>query len=129
VAACAATVWAGDLPPSRTELLAGAGGCVGVLTLLTERVDTEFLDRAGPGLRVVSNYAVGYDNIDVAACAMRGIAVGNTPGALTETTADFAFALILAAARRIPEGAREVRARPRARSRWSYPRIFATGPL
>jgi glyoxylate reductase len=113
VAACAATVWPGDLPPSRTELLAGAAGCDGVLTLLTDRVDAEFLDHAGPGLRVVSNYAVGYDNIDVAACAMRGIAVGNTPGALTETTADFAFALIMAAARRIPEASRYV-----AERRW-----------
>jgi glyoxylate reductase len=110
-AACDVTVWAGELPPTRTELLAGAEGCVGVLTLLTDRVDNEFLDRVGPGLRVVSNYAVGFDNIDVAACAARGIAVGNTPGALTETTADFAFALIMAAARRIPEAARYVRER------------------
>jgi glyoxylate reductase len=110
-AACDATIWTGELPPSRTELLAGAEGCVGVLTLLTDRVDNEFLDRVGPGLRVVSNYAVGYDNIDIAACAGRGVAVGNTPGALTETTADFAFALIMAAARRIPEAARYVRER------------------
>ncbi len=110
-AACDATVWMAELPPTRMELLAGAAGCVGLLTLLTDRVDTEFLDRVGPGLRVVSNYAVGYDNIDVPACAARGIAVGNTPGALTETTADFAFALIMAAARRIPEAARYVRDR------------------
>jgi lactate dehydrogenase-like 2-hydroxyacid dehydrogenase len=105
-----ARVWEGDLPPTRPELLAAVGGCVGVLTLLTDRVDEELLDRAGPGLRVVSNYAVGYDNIDVRACAARGVAVGNTPGALTETTADFAFALILAAARRIPEASRFVQA-------------------
>ena len=104
------TVWPGDLPPSRPELLAAVEGCVGILTLLTDRVDNELLDRAGPGLRVVSNYAVGYDNIDVRACAARGVAVGNTPGALTETTADFAFALILAAARRIPEASRFVQA-------------------
>ncbi len=110
-AACDATVWPGPTPPSRMELLAGAQGCAGVLTLLTDRVDTEFLDRVGPGLLVVSNYAVGYDNIDVAACAARGIAVGNTPGALTETTADFAFALLMAAARRIPEASRYVRER------------------
>jgi glyoxylate reductase len=110
-AACDVTIWTGELPPSRTELLAGAEGCVGVLTLLTDRVDNEFLDRVGPGLLVVSNYAVGYDNIDVGACAARGVVVGNTPGALTETTADFAFALIMAAARRIPEAARYVRER------------------
>ena len=80
-----------------------------MITLLSDRVDDDFLDAAGPGLRVVSNYAVGYDNIDVAACARRGVAVGNTPGVLTETTADFAWALLMAAARRIPEGSRFVR--------------------
>ena len=84
-------------------------GCDGVLTLLTDRVDDEFLDAAGPRLRVVSNYAVGFDNIDVAACARRGVAVGNTPGVLTETTADLAWALLMAAARRLPEGDRYVR--------------------
>jgi glyoxylate reductase len=105
-----ATVWPGDLPPTRPELLAAVDGCAGILTLLTDRVDEELLDRAGPGLRVVSNFAVGFDNIDVAACTRRGIVVGNTPGALTETTADFAFALLLAAARRIPEAARFVQA-------------------
>ena len=76
---------------------ARVAGCAGILTLLTDRVDDELLDAAGPGLKVVSNYAVGYDNIDVAACARRGVAVGNTPGVLTETTADLAFALMLAA--------------------------------
>ncbi len=81
-----------------------------MLTLLTDRVDDEFLDAAGPGLRVVSNYAVGFDNIDVAACAKRGVQVGNTPGVLTDTTADLAFALLMAAARRVPEGDRYVRA-------------------
>jgi len=111
LAAADAVVWASELPPSRRELLAAVEGCMGVLTLLTDRVDEEFLDRAGPGLRVVSNYAVGYDNIDVPACAMRGVAVGNTPGVLTETTADFAFALLMAAARRIPEAARYVQDR------------------
>ena len=63
------------LPPPRDELLRRVAGCDGVLTLLTDRVDDEFLDAAGPGLRVVSNYAVGFDNIDVAACARRGVAV------------------------------------------------------
>jgi len=85
-------------------------GCDGVLTLLTDRVDDEFLDAAGPQLKVVSNYAVGFDNVDVPACTARGIPVGNTPGVLTETTADLAFALMMAAARRLPEGDRYVRA-------------------
>lgn len=107
---CATDVWLEDRPPPRDELLRRVAGCDGILTLLTDRVDDELLDAAGPGLRVVSNFAVGYDNIDVAACARRGIAVGNTPGALTETTADLAWALMLAARRRVVEGDRFVRA-------------------
>lgn len=106
---CDARVWEIDAPPSRQDLLLAIAGCDGVLTMLTDRVDDEFLDAAGPGLRVVSNMAVGYDNIDVAACTRRGLPVGNTPGVLTETTADLAWALILAAARRLPEGERFVR--------------------
>jgi lactate dehydrogenase-like 2-hydroxyacid dehydrogenase len=90
-------------------LLRRVVGRDGILTLLTDRVDDELLDAAGPSLKVVSNYAVGYDNIDVAACARRGIAVGNTPGVLTETTADLAWALLMAAARRVAEGSRYVR--------------------
>ena len=108
-ATCEADVWEDELPPPRDELLRRVAGCDGVLTLLTDRVDDEFLDAAGPGLRVVANYAVGYDNIDVAACARRGVAVGNTPGVLTETTADLAWALLMAAARRLAEGDRYVR--------------------
>ncbi len=108
-AACEMDLWTDDLPPPRDELLRRIAGCDGVLTLLTDRVDDAFLDAAGPGLKVVSNYAVGFDNIDVAACARRGVAVGNTPGVLTETTADLAFALLMAAARRLPEGDRYVR--------------------
>jgi lactate dehydrogenase-like 2-hydroxyacid dehydrogenase len=104
-----ATIWPDDLPPPRDELLRSIEGCDGVLTLLTDRVDAEFLDRAGPQLKVVSNYAVGFDNIDVPECTRRGIPVGNTPGVLTETTADLAFALLMAAARRLPEGDRYVR--------------------
>jgi glyoxylate reductase len=73
-------------------------------------VDDAFLDAAGSGLKVVSNYAVGFDNVDVPACTGRGIPVGNTPGVLTETTADLAWALLMAAARRLPEGDRYVRA-------------------
>jgi glyoxylate reductase len=108
-AATDATVWPDELPPPRDELLRSIEGCDGVLTLLTDGVDAEFLDRAGPQLKVVSNYAVGFDNIDVPECTGRGIPVGNTPGVLTETTADLAFALVMAAARRLPEGDRYVR--------------------
>jgi glyoxylate reductase len=105
-----ARIWEDDLPPPRDELLRAVAGCDGVVTLLTDRVDDGFLDAAGPQLKVVSNYAVGFDNVDVPACTARGVAVGNTPGVLTETTADLAFALLMAAARRLPEGDRYVRA-------------------
>ena len=108
--ATAATVWEDDLPPPREALLESVEGCDGILTLLTDRVDDELLDRAGPQLKVVSNFAVGFDNIDVPACTARGIPVGNTPGVLTETTADLAWALLMAAARRVAEGDHYVRA-------------------
>ncbi|TMF33514.1 MAG: D-glycerate dehydrogenase [Chloroflexi bacterium] len=110
LAACDARVWEDDLPPPRAALLEAIRGCDGVLTLLTDKVDDEFLDAAGAQLKVVSNYAVGFDNIDVPAVTRRGIPAGNTPGVLTETTADLAFALLMAAARRLPEGDRYVRA-------------------
>jgi glyoxylate reductase len=108
-AACDMDLWEGELPPPRDALLRRVAGVDGLLALLTDRVDEELLDAAGPGLRVVSNYAVGYDNVDVAACTRRGIAVGNTPGVLTETTADLAWTLLMAAARRIAEADRYVR--------------------
>jgi glyoxylate reductase len=108
-AACDLDLWTDELPPPRDELLRRVAGVDGVLTLLTDRVDDAFLDAAGPGLKVVSNYAVGFDNVDVAACARRGIPVGNTPGVLTETTADLAWTLLMAAARRVAEGDRYVR--------------------
>ena len=95
-------LWEAPLPPPRETLLAEARQADGLLTLLTDRVDEELLGVA-PRLRAVSNMAVGFDNIDVPACTARGILVGNTPGVLTDTTADFAFALLMAAARRIVE--------------------------
>ncbi|MFV2062946.1 MAG: 2-hydroxyacid dehydrogenase [Chloroflexota bacterium] len=105
-----AQVWPDELPPSRDVLLDKVRGIDGLLALLTDRVDEELLQAAGPQLRVVSNFAVGYDNIDVPACLSRGVAVGNTPGVLTESTADLAFALLMAVARRLPEGHDYVRA-------------------
>ena len=101
-------VWPGADPPPRAELLAGVAGADGLLCLLTDPVDVDLLS-AAPRLRVVSNMAVGYDNIDVAAATSRGVLVTNTPGVLTETVADQTFALILAFARRIVAGERVVR--------------------
>jgi lactate dehydrogenase-like 2-hydroxyacid dehydrogenase len=103
-------VWPEELPPERAELLRRVKGVDGFLSLLTDRVDDELLDAAGPRLKVVANYAVGYDNIDVEACSRRGVFVGNTPGVLTDTTADCAFALLMSAARRFPEAYDYVRA-------------------
>lgn len=108
--ACDAEVWTEEVPPPREVLLKKVRGIAGLLCLLTDEVDSELMDAAGPSLKVISNYAVGYDNIDVAAATARGIPVGNTPGVLTETTADMAFALLMAAARRIVEGAEYVKA-------------------
>lgn len=102
-------LWQDELPIPRNLLLEKVRDIDGLYCLLTERVDDELLDSA-PRLRVVSNMAVGFDNIDVAACTRRGIPVGNTPGVLTDTTADLAFALMLAAARRVSEAERYVRA-------------------
>ncbi len=109
-AACEVTRWPHETPTERGALLAGVAGKAGVLTLLNDRVDREFFEAAGPGLRIVSNCAVGFDNVDVAEATRRGVLVGNTPGVLTETTADLTFALLLGAARRIVEGADVVRA-------------------
>jgi glyoxylate reductase len=102
-------VWEGDLPPSDDELRERAQGAEGLITLLTERVDGHLLD-ALPGLKVVSNYAVGSDNIDLDAAEARGIAVGVTPDVLTEATADLAWALLLAVARGIVPAAADVHA-------------------
>jgi len=91
------------------ELHAAVAGADAVLTLLSDRVDDAFLEAAGPQLRVVSNVAVGYNNIDVAACSARGVLVTNTPGVLTDATADIAMALILMVMRRLGEGERVIR--------------------
>jgi glyoxylate reductase len=102
---CDAEVWRDPLPPPVEVLRAKVADCDGLVSLLTDRVDTSLLDNA-PRLRVVSNFAVGFNNIDVPACTARGIAVGNTPGVLTDATADMAFCLLIAAARRVVEGHR-----------------------
>jgi glyoxylate reductase len=101
---CEATVWPEELPPDRQALLAGVRGMDGLLCLLTDRIDGAVMDAAGPNLKVISNHAVGVDNIDLPAATQRGLPVGNTPGILTDATADMAFGLLMAAARRIVEG-------------------------
>ncbi len=101
-------VWPGRLPPSAEELAARAADAEGLLTLLTENVDAALIEHC-PDLRAISNYAVGYDNIDLEAATARGIPVGNTPDVLTDATADLTFALLLAAARKLPEAIADVR--------------------
>lgn len=107
---CDAEIWQDDLPPSREVLLEKVRGIDGLLCLLTDRIDGEVLDAAGPQLKVVSNHAVGFDNIVVPDATARRIPVGNTPGILTDATADFAFALLMSAARRVNEAERYLRA-------------------
>jgi glyoxylate reductase len=113
-------VWEGA-PPSRDELLAHARDAHCLLSQLTERVDAELLD-ACPKLAAVANYAVGVDNVDLAAATERGVPVGNTPGVLTNATADLAWALMLAAARWLPEAERAVRG-----GGWSWEPDFLLG--
>ncbi len=108
-AECDAEVWPEQLPPARDVLLRKIAGCEGVLTLLTEKVDAEFMEAAGAQLKVVSNYAVGFNNIDVPEATRRGVRVGNTPGVLTEATADMAFALLISAARHVVPSDKYVR--------------------
>jgi glyoxylate reductase len=106
---CRADIWPFDMPPSHQEVLDHVRGADGLLSLLTETIDAEIMDAAA-GLKVISNCAVGVDNVDIAAATIRGIPVGNTPDVLTDATADLAFALLLAAARHIVEGDQYVRA-------------------
>lgn len=108
-AGCDVVVCERDSPLPRSELLGKIAGCSGAITMLSDRIDAELLDAAGPALKIVANFAVGFDNIDLAACRERGVRVSNTPGVLTDATADLAWALILAAARRVREGDQLVR--------------------
>jgi glyoxylate reductase len=100
-------LWPSRTPPTPEELAQGAADAEGLLSMLVDRIDEQLLDRC-PKLRAIANYAVGYDNIDLAAARARGIAVGNTPDVLTDATADLAFALLLAAARSLTEAAASV---------------------
>ena len=105
-----ADVWPHDLPPTREQLIEHSRGVDGLLCLLTDKIDGALMDVIGAQLKVISTMAVGVDNIDISAATARGIPVGNTPGVLTDATADQAFALMLSAARRIPEAERFLRA-------------------
>ena len=112
-----------ERPPARDRLLAAARGRHGLVAMLTDVIDDELLDAAGPELRVVANYAVGYDNVDVEAATRRGVLVTNTPEVLTEATAEFTVALILDAVRRVSEGDRFLR----RRASWIWAPTFMLG--
>lgn len=114
-------VWTAEEPPSRAELHRRASVAEALLSQLTERVDADLLD-ACPRLAAVSNYAVGVDNVDLAAASERGVPVGHTPGVLTEATADLTWALMLSAARRLPDAERAVRS-----GGWSWEPDFLLG--
>jgi glyoxylate reductase len=100
---CDAEVWHDALPPPHVVLRSKVADCDGLVSLLTDRIDADLLG-AAPRLKVVSNFAVGFNNIDLKAATERGVCVGNTPGVLTDATADMAFCLLIAAARRLVEG-------------------------
>jgi glyoxylate reductase len=108
-AACDADVWPDRLPPPADVLRERVRDCDGIVSLLTDKIDAALMD-ATPRLRVVSNFAVGVNNVDLAAATARGIPVGNTPGVLTDATADIAVTLLLAAARRLGESAADAKA-------------------
>jgi len=119
-----AEIWENDLPPPRNVLLEQVKGIDGLYCLITETIDDELLEAAGPQLKVVSEMAVGYDNIDVAACTRRGIPLGNSPGVLTEATADLAIALLLGTARQVVVAAEAIKA-----GRWlTWEPMGYTGP-
>ena len=116
--------WTGEERPPRAEVLKRVSGKDALICLLTEKIDRELLDAAGPNLRIVANVAVGFDNIDVPACTERKVAVTNTPGVLDETTADFAWTLLMAVARRLIEGDRM--ARSGAWTKWNLDQLCGT---
>lgn len=107
------TVWPGQMPPSPDELISNARGCEGILTLLSDRIDGPVMDAIGPQLKVISNFAVGYNNIDIAEASRRNVQVGNTPDVLTDATADTAVGLMLAAGRCFRQGLENV-----VRNKW-----------
>ncbi len=115
----------GAAPMSRAELLEAASGADGLVALLSNLIDAELLDAAGPGLRVVANVAVGYDNVDLPAARERDVVITNTPGVLTDATADLAMALILAVTRRVGEGERLIRGQ--AEWRWGLDFMLGHG--
>ncbi len=116
--------WTGQERPSRDEFLKQIAGKDALICLLTEKIDREALDAAGPNLRIVANVAVGFDNIDVPACTERKVIVTNTPGVLDETTADFAWTLLMAVARRLVEADRF--ARSGAWTKWNLDQLCGT---
>lgn len=106
---CEVDLWDQELPPSKEELLQHVPGLDGIVSLLSDPIDAEVIQAAGDNLKVISNYAVGFNNIDVQEATKRKIAVGNTPGVLTDATADFAFALMMSAGRRVVEAEKNAR--------------------
>ncbi len=120
---CDVTVHENEFGIPREELLSVIAGRDAIVTMLTEKVDAEFLDAAGEQLKIVANHAVGFDNVDVAACTAANVLATNTPDVLTETTADTAFALLMAAARRVGEGERFLR----AGTRWIWGPLMMLG--
>jgi glyoxylate reductase len=115
--------WEDESPIARDELLKRVAGADAIVSLLTEKIDADLLDAAGKQLRSVSNVAVGYNNIDVPACRERNVLVTNTPGVLTEATADIAMALILMSTRRLAEGERVIR----AQQPWQWGMFYMLG--
>jgi len=120
---CDVTIHENDFGIPRDELLTIVKGADAVITMLTERVDEELLEAAGPQLKIVANHAVGFDNVDLTACTAAGVMASNTPDVLTETTADTAWSLLMTAARRIGEGERFLR----ARRRWIWGPLMMLG--
>jgi len=120
---CEVEYWASPERPAREEVLRRVKDKEGLVCLLTEKVNEEFL-RAAPKLRIASNVAVGFDNIDVAACTKRGVVATNTPGVLDETTADFAWTLLMSVARRLSEG--EALARSGNWKNWNLDQLVGT---